>query len=313
MNLNRWFSAAKKAALTMTVLAMLLYIGCKSKKSQGDRGSGSSAAVSAAEAEKLRRENARLKTALEEANCPTSEHRPETAGGEIESPSYPDQDKVDAVISAYSAATSTEEKLKLLARLGALVHSGDPVVIVLIESALQDPDVRVNRAGADLLEDFETAQALPAIEKALNSSDPETRELAVVPLANIRDPKATELLTIALEDESEDVRQAAFDSLDEQSPGIRLEVLETAIGLSHYDVKRQAVDGLEDLGNHRALEILLLGLKDPDPDFRDEVNQSLDYLIDQKFESYEQGLAWWNENRAKLDEDLFPLEEKEEE
>jgi hypothetical protein len=324
------------------VLGMVLYGGCKSKKSQEYQDSDNSGALSATEAEQLRQEveqqrrkaeqlrqeveqqrrkaeqlkqeNVRLKVAFEEvANRRTTDGPRPVSIGETETDiqSYPDQEKVDTAVGEYSAATSIEEKLKLLKRLNAQGFSQDPEVIVIIESALQDPDVRVNRAGAELLEGFETAQVLPSIEKALNSADRKTRELAVAPLANIRDPKVAELLTIALADESEDVRQAALDSLDEQTPQTQLEVLDVAIRISRDDVKYEAVDKLEELSNHQALEILLTGLDDPDPDFRDEVNQSLDFLIGEEFETYEQGLAWWNVNRAKLDDELFPLEDEE--
>jgi outer membrane murein-binding lipoprotein Lpp len=342
MSLRRCSAVAVIVVLAVVVLGMLLYSGCKSKKSQEYQDSDNSDALTATEAEQLRQEaeqlrreveqlrreaeqlrreaeqlkqeNARLKVAFEEeANHRTTyEPRPASIGEtETSIQSYPDQKKVDTAIGEYSAATSTRKKLKLLSRLDTLGFGEDPAVIVLIEGALQDPDVRVNRAGAELLEGFETVQVLPAIERALNSADEETRELAVAPLANITDPKVVELLTVALVDESEDVRQAAFDSLDEQTPQTQLEVLDVAIRLSYDDVKYEAVAKLEELNNHQALEILLMGLDDPDPDFREEVNQSLDFLIGEEFETYEQGLAWWNENRAKLDEELFPLEEEE--
>lgn len=313
------------------ILTMFLLNGCKSKTSQNDRDSDSSGALSAAEAKRLRRENARLRAALKDARS-TEQLSQEIerlsrenadlrsaleegnsltgAGGGTDIMSYPGQGKIDTIIEKYSAANSTEEKLELLSRLDVIVFGNDPVVIVLIESALQDSDVRVSRAGAELLEDFETEEALPTIERALNSNDKETRELAVAPLANIRDPKAAELLMTALNDESSDVRRAAFDSLDEQSPQMQMEVFDVAIRLPHNDVKIETVARLEELSSHQALEILLLGLDDPDPDFRDEVNRSLNFLIDQEFESYEQGLAWWNENRENLDEELFPLDEE---
>jgi cell division protein FtsB len=332
MRAKRYLAPAAVAIPAVVVFIMLLYSGCKSKKSQSDSDVDKTVARYVAEAEKLRRENARLRAALEDANTQAEQVRreierlsQEDAGlqaysegtnrpvdsGETDFKSYPDRTKVDNVISEYSVATSAERKLELLNSIDMLVHGEDPAVIVLIESALQDPDVRVNRAGAELLEGFETVRALPTIEKALYSNDEETRELAVAPLANIKDPKTVELLTIALDDESADVREAAFDSLDEQTPKIQMEVFDVAIRLSHDDVKIETIARLEELSNHQALEILLVGLDDPDPVIRDEVNRSLSFLIDQEFESYEQGLDWWNENREKLDSELFPLEDDE--
>jgi len=66
---------------------------------------------------------------------------------------------------------------------------------------------------------------------------------------------------------------------------------------------------LEDRSDHSAVDILIEGLKDNDPDFREEVNASLDFLIDKEFKTYQEAQAWWNANKDNYDEDLFPKED----
>ena len=44
--------------------------------------------------------------------------------------------------------------------------------------------------------------------------------------------------------------------------------------------------------------------------FREEVNSVLYFLIDQEFETYEDAIAWWDQNQHKYDEDLFEIGEE---
>jgi HEAT repeat protein len=286
------------------ITTVLSVTGCKSKDSGQTQEQDNSSSITAAQAEQLREENERLKAALEQ----TRKQQPDLPA-EHSDPDYPDRKLVDGIIERYTAAGSADEKVELLNQLGSLVFTDDRAVIALIESALADPNEQVNRAGAELLENYESPYALDTIEKALYSPDVQTRVSAVSSLANIRDPKVTELLVTALSDESVDVREEAFSAAEEQPQSVQMQMLETAIRLPYDDVKTYAVDTLEEFSNHKSVEILMQGLNDPDPAFREQANQSLNFLIEREFDSYEQAAAWWNENRYKYDSELFLKDE----
>lgn len=288
----------------IVITTVFSFTGCKSKDSGQTQEQDNSSSITAARAERLREENERLKAALEQTRKQQSDLPAEHSDSD-----YPDRKLVDGIIERYAAAGSADEKVELLNQLGSLVFTDDRAVIALIESALADPNEQVNRAGAELLENYESPYALATIEKALYSPDVQTRVSAVSSLANIRDPRVTGLLVTALCDESGDVREEAFSAAEGQPQSLQMQVLEAAIRLPYEDVKTYAVDTLEEFSNHKSVEILMQGLNDPDPAFREQVNQSLSFLIEKEFDSYEQAAAWWNENRNKYDSELFLKDE----
>jgi hypothetical protein len=91
----------------------------------------------------------------------------------------------------------------------------------------------------------------------------------------------------------------------EHSDRIELSVLENGIISPHNDVKYASTWLLQERSDHRALEILLEGLNDTDPQFREEINETLNFLINHEFETYDEAITWWNKNKENYDEELF--------
>jgi hypothetical protein len=112
-----------------------------------------------------------------------------------------------------------------------------------------------------------------------------------------------------LEDESDSVRETTFDLIDYQSQKTQLKIYEDSIAATHNDVKYATLVELEGMSDHDAFEVLITGLADPDADFRAEVSQTIMFLVDMEFESYEQAAEWWETNKEKMDDNLFPIEE----
>jgi hypothetical protein len=52
------------------------------------------------------------------------------------------------------------------------------------------------------------------------------------------------------------------------------------------------------------MDILIIGLKDPNPDFRNEVRTEINFLVSQKFDTYDQAKKWWDDNRSKFGDTL---------
>ena len=76
------------------------------------------------------------------------------------------------------------------------------------------------------------------------------------------------------------------------------------------DVKEATILMLEEKADHKALEILFLGLKDSDSYFHELTNESLDFLINKEFKTYEEARSWWLANKNNYDENLFIIEEE---
>jgi HEAT repeat protein len=192
-----------------------------------------------------------------------------------------------------------------------LAFEEDPAVIGVVQKALAYPDVELGRAAIDLLEDYDTPEVLPALRLALQSEDEMIRISAVPSLARINHPCVSELLAMALNDTSEQVRAAALEAIQEhEDPIIQLSVLEKGIHGLYEDVKSQTVMILDERSDHRAMEILIQGLDDPSPAFREHLNETLYFLIEKEFNSYKEARKWWAENKHNYDTDLAQIEDK---
>ena len=183
-----------------------------------------------------------------------------------------------------------------------------------IEDALahEEPQIREEavRDLADINHPGITRPFIQAlIEDALAHEEPQIREEAVRDLADINHPGITRLLIQALGDTSRDVRTAALEVAVERQDDVRYDVMEEGISSAHDDIKHLVVAELEFSANHKAVDILIEGLKDEDADFREVVNETLDFLIDKEFESHKQALAWWNQNKHNYDSELFRIDE----
>jgi HEAT repeat protein len=91
----------------------------------------------------------------------------------------------------------------------------------------------------------------------------------------------------------------------------KISVYSAAIASKLDDVKQAAVPAIVEMFNPQAVDILIEGLKDSDPDFRQVVTQTLDLLIGQEFETYNQAKEWWSANRGRFDEELVEQNEPE--
>ena len=95
-----------------------------------------------------------------------------------------------------------------------------------------------------------------------------------------------------------------FRPPDQKDPDVRLSVLKAGIASQYEDVKEDTVSSLIDASSPAAMDILITGLKDPNPDFRDSVKSAIDFLVSQEFDTYDQAQKWWDANRSKYDDDL---------
>ncbi len=254
------------------------------------------------EVKRLKQENDALKIAIAKA----------TNGKEQDISYYThkgkDELKVKDFVAKLNSATSVEDKVALIESLNDLASLEDPSVIDMVRKALDDPNLEVGRAAIELMEEYESPEILPVIEKALNSKDEQTRKTALGPLANIDDPEVIGLLGKALNDSSKDIRSSALEITEEHEDPIKLGVMQQGIASKYDDVKYPVASMLEDRGDHPAVDILIEGLKDTNSSFREEINETLNFLVDKEFENYEEAKKWWAENKNKYDDELFEIE-----
>jgi HEAT repeat protein len=265
------------------------------------------------EIKRLKQENEILKKTLIESarrrkqtsDSLTAKEKAVPAAKQHKSKGQPiDKTMLNSILAEVDSAVTADKKIELIRSLEKLSFEQDPSVIRSVGKALDDPNSTVGLAAMELLEDYDTPDILPVIRKALSAADEQIRENAVQLLENVDDPQVGNLLAQALNDTSEDMRSAAIAVAEGQNEDIQLAVSRTAIASPYDEVKDATVSMLENMGNKKAVDVLIEGLKDENSNFRDEVNTSLSSLFDKEFESYKEAKNWWNQNKNKYDQEL---------
>ena len=208
---------------------------------------------------------------------------------------------VDDALKKFDSIGSSEEKVRFISEFSA-AHPESTAK--LVDRAMKESDPEVKRAAMEALNGYESPDVLDAVSRAMEDQDEQTREAAVNALASINDAKADDLLINALSDTSEIVRIAALDAAQEQGSKVSSNFLKAGIASAHPEVKEKTVMILTGLSNLDAVDVLILGLKDTDPEFRREVNFATEFLISKEFDNYEEAEKWWRENRNNFDQDL---------
>ena len=208
---------------------------------------------------------------------------------------------VDDALKEFDSIGSSEEKVRFISEFSA-AHPESTAK--LVDRAMKESDPEVKRAAMEALNGYESPDVLDAVSRAMEDQDEQTREAAVNALASINGTKADDLLINALSDTSEIVRIAALDAAQEQGSKVSSDFLRAGIVSPYPEVKEKTVLLLTDLSTLDAVDVLILGLKDTDPEFRREVNFATEFLISKEFDNYEEAEKWWRENRNNFDQDL---------
>lgn len=150
-----------------------------------------------------------------------------------------------------------------------------------------------------------SAEILPLIRIALEDKEEEVREVAVRALQDVAGEDVGDLLGKATADPSATVRAAAMQIVAEQDEVTRLAVLRAGLGSPHTDVRAGVLRQLGEIATHEAVDVLIEGFTSSSPDFREDVSDTLFFLIDQRFQDHDQAKAWWAEHRDEYDAELF--------
>lgn len=259
------------------------------------------------EVARLKSENSRLAAELysKRSSVVFSVDRKQSSSPEVFTVNTSGGSAIKNAYDSFVQATTSSERLAILESMMEAAFEQKPELLALLDRALEDPDPDVVRMAAEMLEPYRNAAVLPLIEKALHSRDEDVRFCALGPLEDIEDPKSADLAVLALSDPSETIRGRALDVIRGQPSAIQILALKQAFGSVSDEVKSEVLSLLELRGDKAAVEVILNGLKDPNPEFREEVKGVLQVLLDQEFSNYNQAMRWWKANRHRYDENLF--------
>jgi hypothetical protein len=205
-----------------------------------------------------------------------------------------------------SALKTSDEKLEWIPEFA---EAHPEAITAMVEKALGDGDVDVRSTAMQVIIDNEVPNAVGPVSKALKDKEEQVRQQAVEACEYIDDKQAAPLLSEAINDTSEDVRAAAFMVADQKDADTKAALYKAGITSTYEDVKDATVSGLVDMSSPKAVDILLEGLKDSNPDVRENVSSSLSFLIGQEFENYNDAKKWWDKNRNRFDDELVEKED----
>lgn len=212
-----------------------------------------------------------------------------------------------AAIPALDPALEHPDPAIRRAALDALGRLGGVDALTPLAAALDDSQLEVRQAAAtrlaQVVQGFEQAGDLPALQAALAHANPQVRGQAATAFSRLGGDAALESLLPALQDDDPYVRQAVVSALGElgepalealgelfiEDPGLRtfagealgklgllaVPRLEEALQSSDPALRLAAIDALGQAGDETTLPLLLPLLSEPDPELHLAVTQAL--------------------------------------
>jgi len=184
------------------------------------------------------------------------------------------------------------------ARLTSLERTEEKAGIA--EGAGMDQLAKEKPAAGEDLEGADTRTLIDKVMTALDNPDPEVREeaLEALEVEGVGDEAINGPLLKALADENADVRQSALDLMDDIQSPIILPSLEQALVAGDEDMREAALSTLEDIPDPRAVDLIIeKGLLNYNNKISQEALDSLEFITDQEFNSYDEARKWWDANR----------------
>jgi hypothetical protein len=168
------------------------------------------------------------------------------------------------------------------------------------------PEIRLK--ALELLAGNIAPEILPALELARSDADESVRAASLLAAGQVRDPGLIRFLQPAIEDASPAVRLAILRAVEDQTVTAKQTVFGMALKSSHADLAEAALGELEVDARPSTVPLIIEGLNTPDAAIREEVRFALEFLFDREFESADEALKWWGENRHRYDDDLVPTD-----
>ncbi len=301
--------AALAGVLTLAVLAHLT-AGCGRQSAPDDASVAPSGRPAAPPA---RRQGGRPTPPrdLEARLIAVQPEAPDTAGRAFVRNLSPAQaEALKAAPERLRQAEAADDWLGVLEELAEIPH---PQTLPAVSAALEHDDAGVRQKAFAVIEGYQTADILPLVRKGLGDADADVRLAAVHALAAVVDPAVSALLIEAMQDDSLFVRQAVFAMLEAKPAEVRQDVYEAGIGSPHDDVWGEVVSAILFDPSHDAVMTLMAGLKSPSEFQRGQVNDALQFLVSERFDSYDEARTWWDANRHRFDDELQEKHEDEDE
>ncbi len=308
---------AVRTALVVALLATVFITGCPKKQTEPPKAPAAPAAVeqkksapqTSARAVDVKAQDPNTLAAPapdmgKPVETKTPGRKPDNSTNKLPPPSAQKQSMPEpADLKPFESLKESEEKIDFM---NEYADEHPELMTAVVYKALDDNDVDVRSAAMEMLVAREPndPNVVYVAYKAIKDTEPQIRHDAVEALTAVTDPAVQNILIEAITDSSEEVRAAAIELADQKEPAIRLPVLKAGITSQYEDVRDAAVSSLIDVSSPAAVDILIEGMKNPNPEAREPFKDALSFLISQEFNTYDQAYKWWNANRNKFDDEL---------
>ncbi len=209
----------------------------------------------------------------EESVPPPPEQSPEPGGDISTLGAAPDS--ANAWITQFRAIEDDGQRLEFLA--DTLATGADDIEKIMA-AALDDPSAEIRREAMQGTSSLDPDKLIPILAKAADDADEFVRDYAMTDMRRL--PKEHHLKAYA-----------------------------NTITSPHRDVRDKSIGFLANLQNHEGFELMLEAIRDGDEAAMEHVNRQAQALVGQSFQSHEQAVSWWRDNKDKFDEYLQPLGE----
>ncbi len=213
-----------------------------------------------------------------------------------------DKARVEGATQRFPRVKGADERLAILQSVADLCA---PEVVRLVAEAQNDPTPEVRQYALNLLNGYSSADVLAAAQTGLKDGEEEVRVAAVLAMTRVEAPEVAGVLSTALRDTSPEVTDAVFQVLAQRPFGVQAPVLEGGLKSDNEMVKARTLSVLRDTQNRGVMDLLIGALRDPAPEFRDEVKSAISFLVSQDFNTYDEARAWWATNKDRYGDDLF--------
>jgi hypothetical protein len=213
----------------------------------------------------------------------------------------------NALMNRFRQSEAAEDRTEVLEEMAEDFPSAE--LLEFIGSVLEN-DKEQEEVSVSAVKTLQGLAASPAVilsllDKAIAGGSAAVRLAAIGGVREMTDPAAARLMGKAFADPEAEIRFEATDIVSDLDDGpLKLESLKLALATPHQDVKLQAVGELEFLSNKRSLSVLINALDADDPEVREAIVFSVDWLTDQTFADSAEARQWWEANAHLYGEDL---------
>lgn len=157
-----------------------------------------------------------------------------------------------------------------------------------------------------LLDDGDELQALKEARNLQRHANRDVRLEAFLAMDWIGLPAAMDMAGM-IDDEDDEIRTAARDAFwkilnEMNSPTVQRDLLSTALQSPDPEMRESVLDELINIPDGLSFELLAKTMLDADEDIADLARENAAFVSGETFESYEDAMRWFKENKQNLDQ-----------